>query len=149
MSTSELEKFKLLAKDDVGKIYIDRFQENVRVLVMRGPVSLCVYLGIPVDHPLAGNNYDDLPVSCNGGLTFGGTGEGKGDFWPKGYYWYGWDYAHCNDLCFYDLDRMSASDRKSKPWTVEAVESELWQAVYDMKKLMKLTENARQRVATV
>lgn len=141
-----LEEFKKLADDPVGKIYIDRFEENVRVLIMRGPCSLCAYLGIPIDHPLAGNNYDHLNISCNGGLTFGQESpkRRKGTEWPQGYYWYGWDYAHCGDLSFYDLKPSGIPDYKAtnKPWTVAEVEKEIWLAVYHMKKMMTIAENA-------
>ena len=141
-----LEEFKLLAADPVGKIYVDRFEDNVRVLIMRGPCSLCAYLGIPLEHPLAGNSYDDLPIRCNGGLTFGKESPrgNKGAEWPEGYYWYGWDYAHCDDLSFYDLNDggLSKWKAKAKAWTVKDVEGEIWSAVYDLKHLMTLAENA-------
>jgi hypothetical protein len=136
-----IEEFQKLAKDKVGTIYVDRFEDNVRVLIMRGPNSLCAYLGIPLDHPLSGNSYDDLNISCNGGLTYASTGGGE---WPKGYFWYGWDYGHCDDMSFYDLTDSGVKDykAKSKPWTVKDVESEMWLAVYHMKKLMTIAENA-------
>ena len=146
-----LTEFKKLAKDPVGKIYVDRFEDNIRVLIMRGPASLCAYLGIPEAHPLAGTDYDDLSITCNGGLTYSSGAIGKGlmkadkpekSLWPEGYYWYGWDHAHCDDLCFYDLDSSSLATYKqhSKAWTVKDVEDEIWNAVCDLK---ESNENSR------
>ena len=150
ISQDKLAEFKKLAADPQGKIYVDRFEDTVRVLIMRGPSSLCAYLGIPVDHPLAGNDYDSVPISCNGGLTFGRLGgkgkSGAGDNWPAGYYWYGWDYAHCDDLCFYALEQENKYKLDSKPWTVKDVEGEIWQAVHDIKRLMTIAERAQRRV---
>lgn len=101
------------------------------------------YLGIPLDHPLADNSYDDLPVPCNGGLTFGQAG-GKNELFPKGYYWYGWDNCHCDDISFYDVKERDLPDykREHKAWTVKDVEEEIWYAVYTLKKLMRIAENA-------
>jgi hypothetical protein len=145
--TETLEEFKKLAADPVGKIYVDRFDDSVRVLIMRGPASLCVYLGVPIDHPLAGNSYEDLPIECHGGLTFGDNPQAnpkRGTHWPEGFYWYGWDYAHCDDLAFYDLKPTGIPGYKAngKAWTIAEAEKEIWSAVYGMKKLMTVAEKA-------
>ena len=129
--------FKELAKDEPGTIYHDEMDEGIRFIVMRGPASLCAYAGIPLNHPLAGMEYDDLPIDAHGGLTFSEKGGGK---WPKNYWWYGWDYAHLGDRAFYDLDRVNPFDRDEKEWTVKEVVDDSWSALYDIKKLMKLTE---------
>lgn len=31
---------------------------------------LCGYVHLPENHPLSGFDYDDIPISCHGGLTF-------------------------------------------------------------------------------
>src|SRR5688572_17088313 len=82
----------------VGHIFEDRHEDGVRFLIMRGPAALCAYVGVPDSHPLAGQSYDDMPIQCHGGLTYGDNG---GDKWPKGWYWYGWDYAHSGDRSVY------------------------------------------------
>ena len=78
---------------EVGHIFIDEFDENVRFLVLRSRASLCAYLGVPVGHPLAGFSCELLPIHAHGGLTYAGAGEGE--MRPKDFYWYGWDYGHC------------------------------------------------------
>ena len=40
-------------------------------LIVRGPAgALCGYVGVPEGHPAHGKDYDDVEVSCHGGLTF-------------------------------------------------------------------------------
>ena len=136
--------YEELAKDEVGTIYHDKYDEGVRFIVMRGPGALCAYAGIPENHPLAGHHYDDLPVQAHGGLTFGSKGE-KDEAWPVGFWWYGWDYGHKGDFSFYYLDDClkdsliyhNINDHK---WTVKEVVGDSWDALYDFKKLMKLAE---------
>ncbi len=140
---SENEKtFEELAKDKTGTIYVDRHQEGYRFIIMRGPNSLCAYVGVPKEHPLADINYDNLPISCHGGLTFGGGGGGKGCF-PENYYWYGWDYSHFNDAAFYSLDPRYAGLRDmstNKHWTVGDVQEDVWEALTNFAALISLAE---------
>ena len=120
-----------------GKILVDRFEDGFRFLVMRGPSTLCAYFGVSEDHPLAGKAYDDIPIECHGGLTFASGGR---DNWPKGWYWYGWDYGHCDDYAIYD-DTLSGL-RNGKKWTVKAVVEDSWWTVHSFKKLARLVEAA-------
>ena len=129
-----------------GTILLDRFDEGLRFLIIRGPFNLCAYVGVPETHPLANHNYDNLPVECHGGLTFAELGGQKGEIWPKGFFWYGWDYGHCDDYsvrlyhddpAFADL---AAMREKHKKWTVADVDKDSWNALWDFKKLAKLAE---------
>ena len=122
-----------------GTILHDEFDEGIRFIVMRGPIALCGYAGIPIDHPLAGQSYEDLSIDAHGGLTFSRNGRGK---WPEGYYWYGWDYGHSGDYCFY-FDETPIGDEKGKKWLVKDVIDDSWHALYEFKELMKLTEKIR------
>lgn len=125
-----------------GTILHDEYRDGVRFIIMRGPSALCAYVGCPINHPLAGHSYENLNLSCHWGLTFADQGkvisteEGKllaG--WPKGFYWYGWDYGHCDDATFRELRGVSG-----KKWLVKDVIDDAWSAIYDFKKLMKLAE---------
>lgn len=131
--------FEELAADKRATVYIDAFEDGVRYVILRGGGSLCAYLGIPLAHPLAGKNYDDLPLDCHGGLTFGSEGDGKYGH-EKGWFWYGWDYAHLGDKSFYDLEFGFSHSDSDKEWTVGDVKAEIWSVIYDFKKLMKLVE---------
>ena len=117
----------------------------IRFIVMRGSCSLWAYVGIPNEHPLAGHSYKDLPIRAHGGLTFGSKGDGeKGKYRPRGFFWYGWDYSHSGDYAFfYDKDPVfeSIGDRR---WLAEDVIEDSWGAIYDFKKLMRLTETTKE-----
>ena len=104
----------------------------------RQPYAWCVYLGVPLDHPLAGFDYDNIPLSVHGGLTFAREGEG-GKYRPKGWYWYGWDYGHCDDASVYDFKSVTTFDA-GKKWTLKEVKDEAQYAAWDFAKLKSLTE---------
>lgn len=132
--------FEELAKVPVQTILADYYDEGLRVLILRGPASVNAYIGIPSEHPLAGFGYDDISfISAHGGLTF--AKEGNGDAWPKGYYWYGLDYAHAGDKSFFDLQYNFKSGLHNKEWTVPMVKQDIWSTLYDLKKMMVFAEN--------
>lgn len=128
--------FPDLAAYPRGHVFADRFEDGVRFLIMRGGGSLTAYLGIPSEHPLAGFQYNDLPLECHGGLTFSEAGSGKER--PAGFWWYGWDYAHFGDRSFYDLKYPWEAD--AKEWTVEEVEADAKQTIEGFKALARLAE---------
>ena len=120
------------------KIFHDEFSEGVRFIILRGPTSLCAYLGVPKDHPLADHGYDNIPIDCHGGLTF--SSEGNGSPWPEGFFWYGWDYSHGGDCSFHD-EKFSFGH--GKKWLVKDVIEDSWGAIQDFKKLVRLAEAIR------
>jgi hypothetical protein len=138
LDTPSSEAWAQVVAAEPGHVFYDAIEEGVRILVVRGPASLCAYLGVPKDHPLAGFDYNDLVISVHGGLTYGSTG---GKEWPEGFYWYGWDYAHCDDYStYYDDGRTSEILRNGHKWTVEEVVKEAKEACWDFRRLMKLAE---------
>jgi hypothetical protein len=125
----------------VGHIFLDRHKDVVRFLIMRGPVALCAYVGVPESHPLAGQDYGNLPVECHGGLTFSGKGGYKS--FPEGWWWYGWDYGHSGDYAtYYDESPLAGlRDRSTgRQWTPKQVDEDSWSALYSFKKLVQLAE---------
>ncbi len=52
-----------------GTIVADWMSEDVRCIIMRGPHSLCAYLGIPTTHLMAGADYSNIPLDCNWGFN--------------------------------------------------------------------------------
>lgn len=122
-----------------GTVLRDWMDDGIRILILRGPFHPCVYLGIPEKHPLAGYGYDDVPIQCHGGLTFADYGDGK---WrPKGYYWFGYDYGHCDDFMFSE----HSLNERGKKWTLKEIKSDSWGAVYDLSKIMRLSEKIAQK----
>lgn len=126
----------------VGEIVCDKYTNGVRVLVMRGPASWCVYLGVPIGHPLAGKDYDAIPLDCHGGLTF--SSEGGGKTWPKDFWWYGYDYAHAGDFTdILGIRGEQFKDYNDHDWTVEEVVKDSISPAYDLGILMKLAESIK------
>jgi hypothetical protein len=123
-----------------GKVFVDRTEEGLRFIILRGPCHLCAYVGVPLDHPLAGFDYEKLPVRCHGGLTFGS--EGTDEYLPKGRYWYGWDYGHCDDYTIYSNQSASYAEynESRKKWGVAEVEGDSWEALWNFQKLQQLSE---------
>jgi len=135
----ENKSFDEMAKDKTGTIYHDEMRDGIRFIVLRGPAALCAYAGIPLAHPLARFHYEDLAVDAHGGLTFSNAGDGK--LRPKGFWWYGWDYGHCDDCAFYYLEYPELQSlANGKKWTVKEAVDDSWEALHDMAKLKKLAE---------
>ena len=131
-----------MVNDEAGKVYVDKTDGKIRYLVMRGPACLCGYIGIASDHPMAGKSYDDIDINVHGGLTYGTEGNGKQ--WPKWFYWYGWDYAHAGDYCFFydtvDFFPM-LHERTDKKWLVSDVEAEIISVLPAFRALMSHYED--------
>lgn len=133
-----------------GEVIADWYEDGVRCLMLRGTASMTMYVGIPETHPLAGHSYDDLPIDCHGGLTFGAKGGGSDTFRPEGFFWYGWDYGHAGDMFLYDIDPkyMAIMNETTLPdwkkddvkWTPAMVKKDSWSALYEFKRLVKLAE---------
>ena len=54
------------------------------------------YVRIPEGHPYYEKNYEDIPVSVHGGLTFSNHIFDNGKYFSDGY-WVGFDTAHYGD----------------------------------------------------
>jgi hypothetical protein len=140
-----------LFTDEVGTIYYDHVIKGIRCTIRRGPASLCAYIGIPLDHPLANRHYDNLPLNVHGGLTFAGTGISdptlyhrgpsgvmiRTKFKQSGWYYYGWDYAHVGDSPLY-ITTYFHTLKYGKKWTVRRVKREIRRAARQVAALMNL-----------
>lgn len=121
-----------------GEIIKDWMEGGIRCLIMRGPVSFCAYLGVPEGHPLDGLSYEEIPLTCHGGLTFAGINKSDG-IRPKNWYFFGWDYAHASDKCHYEIELPHFSEDE-KDWTDKEVEHEIKSVLYDFKIIVNLAE---------
>src|SRR5207249_3603572 len=99
------------------------------------------YIGVPEGHPLAAaESYEDLPLRVHGGLTYASHG---GKEWPKGWYWWGWDYCHAGDRMMYDsavAGIVSLGRESDHAWTPEEVLADAHDALYDFRKLVRVAE---------
>ena len=136
--------FDEIKKAERGFIFYDTLENGIRFIVIRGPCSLCAYIGVSLQHPLANFNYDNIPINCHHGLTFAARGDGK--YHPENYYWYGWDYAHLEDYAFYYDDSTKLAESGDKKWTVKDVVEDSWETVYDFKRLVKLIEKIENKL---
>jgi len=130
--------------DDLGFIYVDFTLDEGTPYVRRGLIqestaSLTAYVGVLIDHPLAGQDYNEFLLDVHGGLTFGQPGDGQ--YRPAGWYWYGWDYAHFSDLSKLDLKYLlSAGELTMIPkhdWTIPEVLEHLNDALRQLRGLME------------
>ena len=124
-----------------GEVIKDWQQDGVRCLILRGPASFCCYLGVPSGHPLADFGYDDIPLDCHGGLTFGSEAKNEGTSFPLGWYFYGWDYAHAGDRSVYD----DYDFETGKSWTDDDVEEELKDVLWNFIRLVRLSEKIKNK----
>lgn len=131
-----------LLQHKTGYIAHDKFDEGIRIIVMRGPASWNAYLGIPQEHPLAGYDYDDLPINCHGGLTYSGDSLKNA---PAGFWYYGWDYAHCDDAYSYEEKLSAFRERAGTRWTADEVLKEAQDVLWDFKRLVKLAEKVTEK----
>ena len=85
----------------------------------------CGYVEIPHDSKYFNVDYDNIPVECHGGLTYGRgflVGEATVD---DNRYFIGWDYAHYGDYVGYSsMFGVSESSCGYKRYTTDTVVAE-------------------------
>lgn len=86
----------------------------------------CAYVELPKGHKWYGKDYDDIPVSCHGGLTYSRIGllSPSSDYHKNGF-WIGWDYAHYGDYCGWHGDFCSYD----KKWATEEIFQEIKEVI--------------------
>ena len=138
---------ELVASGNEAKIVEEWYEDGIKVMIVSLHSHFTAYFGLPLDHPLAGFSYDDIPLSVHGGLTFGDVGSEKGVL-PKDLFMYGWDYAHYGDYSYFDfnLAREVLGDKGGDhDWTLGEVKQEAKDALYDFKQLVKLAEKIKSK----
>ena len=83
----------------------------------------CAYIELPKEHKYYGKDYEDIEISCHGGLTYR-SDQGiipKDSEDHRDGFWIGWDYGHCYDYAGYEV--MFPIDLQSggKRWTTEEI----------------------------
>lgn len=59
-------------------------------------LNLCGYVGVPPENKFFGKDTDELIFDVHGGISY--SKDHKPLEKSDGYYWYGFDCAHCGDL---------------------------------------------------
>lgn len=134
----EDKKARDFCKHPKSKIVADWFEDGIRIVILacRGS-HFTAYFGVPEGHPLAGFDYDDIPLDVHGGLTYS---SGKSEVLPKGYWFYGWDYAHVGDVTYFDGEPSLSFYKDDHDWTLKEVKEEADMAFYNFRRLVKLAE---------
>lgn len=128
----------------VGTLFKDWVEDGVRAIVLRAPWSFCAYIGVPLAHPLAGFDYNMIPVNCHGGLTYADRG---GEYLPEDWYWYGWDYSHFGDFVFYSSAIGTVLPcTGEKLWTLGEITAEVENVLNDFIALAKLAEAVQDKI---
>lgn len=94
----------------------------------------CGYVGLPRGHKYYGEDYDDIPIDCHGGLTYSRDNPNYPVTNNEGLYWIGFDCAHYDDAK--DPELLKIFGQQNNPylsdlfsdgvvWTQEMVEGEL------------------------
>jgi len=84
------------------------------------------YVRLPKTHIGYKKGYDDVAVTCNGGLTYANDNVKGSD---KTGWWIGWDYAHCGDYSGYDYD----FSRNGHKWSTEEIFDEVKSVISQLK----------------
>ena len=77
------------------------------------------YVRIPKQHKYYKKDYEDIPISVHGGLTFSGRDFTFNPITLKESWWIGWDYIHAGDFRGYSIDKKIG--QKNKKWTTEEI----------------------------
>jgi len=121
---------------DPPEVLLDKKVGKYRILILNYGYHPCGYVGVPLDHPLAGVIYDDLGVldiEVHGGLSF--SAKGDGNIYPKNYWWYGWDYAHVGDYAGYDP--ILSIQLEGKKWTTKEIYQEALSVIEQLEDIVK------------
>ncbi len=123
-----------------GAVIKDWMIGDIRCLILRCYSSLCGYVGIKDTSKLAGLKYNEITLNVHWGLSF--TGEGDGIMRPLGWYFFGWDYGHCDDYAFYydTSPRMYDNPyfQNQKKWLVEDIIPHVESAAQELALLEKV-----------
>jgi len=93
---------EILALPEGAKLHDEVYSVSprIRFIISRGYASLLAYIGIPLDHPMAGYDYEEMNIKPHWEFTH--SDKGDGIYLPADYWWYGWDYGHGGDFLFID-----------------------------------------------
>ena len=103
-------------------------------VVNQGGWHPCAYVVLPKWHAFNGTPYDDIPVKCHGGLTYGES-RLEGVKLEDGEYVVGWDYGHYGDY----MPDASGGYSAHKKWNTTEIVNE----VIDVCKQLRELDNKK------
>lgn len=97
----------------------------------------CCYIKLPKGHKYYGKNYNDIPLSVHGGLTYS-----EKHLWvtedviDETGWWIGWDYAHIGDYLGFESVFRHEYEPPNKLWTIEELEQDCRNAIDELIEIM-------------
>lgn len=99
-------------------------------VVNQGGWHPCAYVVLPKGHVFNGVPYDDIPVECHGGLTYGQP-RLEGVKLEDGEYVIGWDYARYGDY----MPDASGGYGAHKKWNTTEIVNEVTEVCKQLREL--------------
>lgn len=99
-------------------------------VVNQGGSHPCAYIVLP---KFNGTSYNDIPVECHGGLTYGQR-DLEGVKLEDGEYVIGWDYAHWGDYIS-GMDIGGSGGFTPKKWTTDEIVNEVMDVCRQLREL--------------
>lgn len=125
-----------LVEAEVGTVLQHGTHCGVEYYIVRGPVCVLAYIRIPEGSSYLEGGYCEYDIDVHGGLTYKGTKWWKGDVeGSTGSLYFGWDYGHYGDRCFFDKTLFSYTDME---WTDDLVLPEVLEACEHFARLIEL-----------
>lgn len=115
------------------EILCQSWYKGYKVLIVSYFTHPCAYIGLPEDHPYYNVDYDDIPIDCHGGLTYGSNNHNVVTELRDNGYFIGWDYAHYGDYMS-PLDSASPFFNNKK-WTTREIIDECFNVIDQLEKI--------------
>jgi hypothetical protein len=129
-----------LIDTEVGIVLQHGTHSEIEYYIVRGSVSVVAYIRIPEGSAYLDEDYDEVGLHVHGGLTYKGPKWWKGDV--EGIdesLYFGWDYGHWRDRCFFDEPYRDPNDTE---WTDDLVLPEVLEACEEFARFIEY-ENAQ------
>lgn len=97
----------------------------------------CAYVDV-TNTSLHGSDYDDIDITCHGGLTF--ASDNLSTVETTGWF-IGWDYAHYGDFVGYELNYSTCFRLNGRMWTTEEIVDECKSVIDQIKKIVSEGKN--------
>lgn len=124
------------SKAKMGRDYDILFQAQheagYKIVIVNYYSHPCAYIGLQEGHPYYNIDYDDIPIDCHGGLTYGSNNHiAVAELRDNGYF-IGWDYGHYGDYVTF------SPYSNDKMWTTEEIIDECFNVIEQLEKLKQI-----------
>lgn len=124
---------------DYDILFQAQHEAGYRILIVNFYTHPCAYIGLQESHPYCNVDFDNIPINCHGGLTYGCSTHTKIKELCDNGYFIGWDYAHFKDCIFGYSDTFDFV----KKWTTEEIINECFNVIEQLEELKKKKEESK------